>query len=135
VPYPNIFALHELSEELTTVTVAGPLEDIEPKPDAKATVFAVVTQVPGEDRTPPTELKAAEPLKAARAWGQSFYPVSGAYWHLDLTGADERKFAEGWAFVQAAVVTFSPAGQLVTYTWSRWSYLTTKCLHLEAFTG
>jgi hypothetical protein len=121
--YPNIFALLRLSEDRKTVTVAGPLKDLVPSPDEPATVFAVVTQVPGADRVVPTSLTDPEPTHEARAWGQSFYGRSGSVWELSLTAADDRAFEPGWAFVQAAAVTFSDAGQLVTYSWSRWSYL------------
>ncbi len=121
--YPNIFALLRLSEDRKTVTVSGPLKDLVPSPDAPATVFAVVTQVPGADRVVPTSRTDPEPTHEARAWGQSFYGRSGAVWELSLTAADDGAFESGWAFVQAAAVTFSDAGQLVTYSWSRWSYL------------
>ena len=75
-------------------------------------LFAVVTQVPTADRATPAALVAPEPTHQARAWASRSTAGRGRTGTSSCRPRGPPAFVCGWAFVEAVVVTFSPAGSM-----------------------
>jgi hypothetical protein len=132
VPYPNIYALHHIGDGGGSVVLAGPLQDWYEEDLKRTRVFAFVTQDPTLDRTTPTSIHDDEPFHTATAQGDLEFGVDDHVWTLEATAVgDGPTFRPGWAFVTAVAVNFNKHGQLQTYSWSRWSYLTDEEVELR----
>jgi hypothetical protein len=124
VPYPNIYALHHIPPGGGKVVLAGPLQDWYEEDLKRTRVFAFVTQDPTRDRAIPQSIRDDEPSKTATARGDLEFGAEDHVWTLEAVSVgDGPAFEPGWAFVTAVAVNFNKHGQLQTYSWSRWSYL------------
>ena len=126
MPYPNIFALHQLSADPRRSRSPGRCRTGYDRTHAHD---GVRVREPGADRRArhAVDLMAAEPTLTATARGHVDYGRTVDNWVARRARrSGDTPFERGWAFVTAAAVNFTATGQLQTYTWSRWACLTDR---------
>ena len=130
--YPNINSLLHISAGGAKITMAGRLSGWTEEDLEKTRVYAYVTQTPTSDRKEPPTAVEAPPTHTATARGDEDFDHGASHWAIEaVTFGDDLVFKEGWAWATAVGVNFTAHGQLTTYNWSRWVYLTADPVELR----
>jgi hypothetical protein len=110
---------------MTTVHAEGPIGSLGDDEPRTIVVYGVVTQKP-EDADPPKEDEEPKAATASNYVALEVRPgLVPLKWSFDAKVVDEdTPFKAGWARGSAYAVVTESNGDIETYTWSEWVWLT-----------
>jgi hypothetical protein len=130
MPVSNFNRILNASADGRTLAACGPLPD--PDTDVHSVrVFAVVTQSPvcGEpqpgDTDDPIAVTCRGEVHLSKAEWQSAAAMSGgAQWSFQADTVGPLQFKQGWARGSAIALEAKANGDIETYSWSAWVWIT-----------